>query len=177
MNQRYLHRIKLKEFTAPAWAHGVGAFVEGNILLIGEQASDPKNAPEQQPFCSSKGCSGWLNDLLEAEGIPEEKLFWLNALNNDGSKVELWRYVDSLKPSCIIALGNVASKVCHEQMITHEKCYHPQYWKRFQSQNRYGLIDLLQHRVKNIPGYSGGIESIHLAGINTHADCRVAAVS
>lgn len=150
MHQRYLHRIKLKETTAPAWAHGVGAFIEGNILLIGEQASDPKNAPEQRPFCSSKGCSGWLNSLFETEGFPEERLFWLNALNNDGSKVNLAEYLSVLKPSHVIALGKVAERSCVDQGVTFEKCYHPQYWKRFQSKKRYPLLDLLHQCLREV---------------------------
>ena len=176
MSQGYLRRIKLKEATAPEWAHGVGAFIEGNVLLIGEQASDPKNAPEQQPFCSSKGCSGWLNKLLEVEGIQEEKLFWLNALYNDGTKVMLWHYVDALRPAVVIALGNVASKLCTEQKISHEKCYHPQYWKRIHSKERYALVDLLKRYQESIPDRLQQIE-LNSAAINRHADCRVAAVS
>jgi hypothetical protein len=170
--ERYLRRIKLKEQTAPVWAHGVGAFVTGNILLIGEQASDPTNAPEQQPFCSSKGCSGWLNRLLEQEEIPEERLFWLNALNNDGSRVQLQRYVAELRPSHVVALGSVASKLCQEQNVLHHRFYHPQYWKRFHSKKPYALIEFLR---RNLHPSATGIESI--SGINRNADYRVVAVS
>ena len=141
MGERYLKRIALAEITnAP---YGVGSFTEGVTLLIGEQASDPENAPEQQPFCSDQGCSGWLNKLLEIEDVPEESLFWVNALNNDSSKINLNQLVKELKPKKIIALGNVASTLCSEQGIVAEKCSHPQYWKRFRSKERYPLLDLL----------------------------------
>jgi hypothetical protein len=174
---RYLHRIQLKQATAPEWAFGVGAFIKGNILLVGEQASDPKNAPEQQPFCSSKGCSGWLNRLLEEDGVPEDKLYWLNALNNDGSVVNFRSYLAALEPSTVIALGNVAARVCSEQDIPFVKCYHPQYWKRFHSMKPYPLLDLLQQSLKNIPVGRDGLESFLQADINRHADRRVTAVS
>ena len=174
---RILRRLNLKQDTAPEWAYGAGAFLKGNILLVGEQASDPKNAPEQQPFCSTKGCSGWLNRLLEDHRIPEEKLYWLNALNNDYSVVNLRRYSDELEPSTVIALGNVAARVCAEQKIDFVKCYHPQYWKRFHSKKPYMLMDLLKQSLKNVPATQDGLKSFLQVDINRAADRQVTAVS
>ena len=140
--ERYLRRIALAEETGATL--GVGSFRPGVILIIGEQASDPKNAPEQRPFCCTKGCSGWLNKLLDIEDIQEEKLFWVNALNNDGSEVYLVKLIKNLLPRRVIALGNVAQSICEKQVICFEKCYHPQYWKRFKSKQRYPLLDMLK---------------------------------
>jgi len=145
----YSRRLELaKETSAPI---GVGSFRKGNILLIGEQASDPTTAPEQQPFCSDRGCSGWLNKQLHNEKISEEKLFWVNALNNDGSWVNLRALVGQLQPSAVIALGTVAKKACVEQGIDQYSAYHPQYWKRFKSKFRYPLLDLLHFLTLNVP--------------------------
>lgn len=139
---RYKYRIKLGLNTkAPI---GVGSFAPGSVLLIGEQASDPTTAPEQQPFCSTKGCSGWLNLKLQEAEVPEEKLFWINALNNDGSEVDLQLLVQQLQPSAVIALGGIAQRVCREQGVEFEAQYHPQYWKRFKSKHRYPLLDRLK---------------------------------
>lgn len=143
----YFRRQELAKLTNAPF--GVGAYVKGNILIIGEQASDPTNAPEQEPFCSSKGCSGWLNKLLQAEGIPEEKLFWVNALYNDGTLVDLLALVEQLEPSAVVALGNVAKKSCADHGVQFFSAYHPQYWKRFRSKNRYPLLDLLNLLTKN----------------------------
>lgn len=146
VKERYLKRIQLaKDTNAP---FGVGAFLPGNILIIGEQASDPATAPDQQPFCDNKGCSGWLNKKLEEAGIPEEKLFWVNALNNDDSAVDLKKLVNQLKPSHVISLGGVAHRACIHQKIASSQFYHPQYWKRFQSKLPYDLIDYLQYRLQ-----------------------------
>lgn len=184
MSQRYLRRIELKVKTAPHWAQGVGAFIEGNILLIGERPSFPKGARQSrdmgQPFCSLNGCSGWLNNLLEEEKIPEEKLFWINALYSNGDRVALWPYVEVFRPSYVITLGKVAERQCTEQDVTHENVPHPQYWKRFQSRKRYPLLDLLRRCLINVPDPTSKIEStlsLMSSSINRHADHRVMAVS
>ena len=140
--ERWHYRVDLARQTGAPF--GAGAFKPGNVLLIGEQASDPAAAPEQQPFCSSKGCSGWLNNKLEEEAIPEEKLFWVNALNNDHTPVNLTKLVVDLKPSVVIALGGIAQKQCKVQGVSFQPFYHPQYWKRFKSKHRYALLDKLR---------------------------------
>jgi hypothetical protein len=147
MKSSYLKRLELAILTEAPF--GVGSFTPGNILLVGEQASNPASAPEQQPFCSDQGCSGWLNQRLAAEKIPEEKLFWVNALNNDGSMVDLQRLVEQLKPSAVIALGTVAKRTCERQCVAKIAVYHPQYWKRFRSKERYPLLDILQFLLLN----------------------------
>ena len=140
--ERYLKRIALAEETGAPF--GVGSYTKGVTLIIGEQASDPQNAPEQRPFCCTKGCSGWLNKLLEIEGIDESKLFWVNALNNDGKPVRLDEVVSALRPKKVIALGKVAQNLCSDQYVHCEPCYHPQYWKRFKNKYRYPLLDMLR---------------------------------
>lgn len=121
--------------------------MSGNIVLIGEQASHPEGAPEQLPFCCHKGCSGWINWLLEEEKIPEEWLFWINVYNNDGSVADL-NILNQIEPSLVVALGNHAAQECLKRGFDYIKLPHPQYWKRFKSKERYPLLDLLR---KNIP--------------------------
>jgi hypothetical protein len=111
------------------------------VLLIGEQSACKGL---DRPFCSTRGCSGWLNKQLDLERIPEERLFWLNALDNDDKPIDIKTIYEQLRPSIVIALGNVAKKVCIDQEIPHEFVYHPQYWKRFHSKERYPLFDLLK---------------------------------
>lgn len=81
--------------------------------------------------------------MLEIEGIREEELFWVNAINNDFSILNLVELVRLLQPRKVIALGKIAQKSCSDQGISHVECYHPQYWKRFRNKERYPLLDLL----------------------------------
>lgn len=142
IKERYTKRIKLgTETNAP---YGVGAFLPSNILIIGEKSANPESSANQQPFCDYKGCSGWLNNQLEDAGIPEEKLFWVNAINNDGSSIDLNKLVDDLNPSIVIALGGVAAKLCHQSKVDHHKFYHPQYWKRFGRKQPYEFTTILR---------------------------------
>jgi hypothetical protein len=81
--------------------------------------------------------------LLEIENVKEEELFWVNALNNDFTVLNLVELVRLLQPRKVIALGRVAQKSCEDQGISCIKSYHPQYWKRFRNKERYPLLDLL----------------------------------
>ena len=122
---------------------GMGNFKKGNILIVGEQSAKPPLHPDgQDPFCGMKGSSKWLNLWLTRYLIREEDLFWINALNLDGSKADILKITQKLKPSKIIALGNVASKLCEENNLQHVKVPHPAYWSRFHSKeiHNYPLI-------------------------------------
>jgi hypothetical protein len=144
-HEYWQRRIDLSRQTnAPSY--GVGSFTEGNILLIGERASNPDLDPlvPEHPFCSSVGCSGWLNKKFQEEGIDEDKLFWINAFLKDGTKVEIKSVIDMLKPSAVVSLGVVAKNECIAEGIQCYGSYHPQYWKRFKSKYRYPLLDLLK---------------------------------
>lgn len=137
------HRISLrKDLTKKSKPpFGMGNFKKGNILIIGEQSAKPPLHPiGQDPFCGMKGSSRWLNLQLNENLVDEGELFWINALNLDGSKADVVKIVKLLKPSKIIALGNVASNSCKENNLEHVKIPHPAYWKRFHSKKKYPLI-------------------------------------
>jgi hypothetical protein len=142
--RRVLWRFRLGLKTkAPT---GVGTFEPGVIMLVGEQVSHPNETKYNAPFCSLRGCSGWLNGLLDKAIIDESKLYWVNALDNNGDPVDLCGLVFSLHPKAIISLGRVAQRQLLAQGITgFEHVHHPQYWKRFKSKQPYPLIELLEH--------------------------------
>lgn len=120
---------------------GMGNPRRGNYLIIGEQSAKPPLHPiGQDPFCGLKGSSRWLNQLLEDNNISEEKLFWINALNLDGTEANIMAIVNKIRPSKIIALGNIASKLCEKHNLEHVKIPHPAYWKRFKSKEIYPLL-------------------------------------
>ena len=140
--ERYEQRIKLREDTNAPF--GAGAFIHGNVMIVGEQDSDPSANKHQMPFCTNKGCTGWLNKQLDAANIPEEKLFWVNSLHNDGSEANIDHLVTFMKPSAVLVLGGIARRICRKQGIEFTPFYHPQYWKRFRSREKYALIDKLK---------------------------------
>ena len=131
---------------------GVGSWKPGSALLVGEQSAHPTDSPNQQPFCDLHGCSGWLNSQLELASIPEDRLYWVNALNNDGSAVHLCKLIYDLKPSIVITMGKVAddlwNRTC-DDMFPHTSVPHPQYWKRFRNKDPYPLIDVLKNTLSS----------------------------
>jgi hypothetical protein len=129
---------------------GAGSFTKGSIMLVGEQTSHPERNKYHAPFCSIKACSGWLNSLLEEANIPEDRLFWVNALDNDGTEVNLTRLYEQITPPLVFALGNIAKAQLTKHNLPYIHVPHPQYWKRFKSKEAYLLIPLLTNSLKKI---------------------------
>lgn len=127
---------------------GAGAFRPGSVMIVGEQTSHPEVNKYHAPFCSTKACSGWLNARLEEVEVPEDKLFWVNALDNDGSEVDLLALYNQLKPPAVFALGNIARDQLKKRGIEHVHVPHPQYWKRFKHSQPYPLIEKLAETLK-----------------------------
>ncbi len=118
-----------------------------SILLVGDRPgpSAPKEPHyHHTPFYSTKHCSGWLNNALETEDIPEKKLVWVNSADEGGKPYDI-SMVKHLDPRVIIALGGKAAQWLEKNGITNYiPCKHPQYWKRFHNKERYPLLDLLR---------------------------------
>lgn len=127
-----------------------GCTAPGKVVLVGDRPGPgaPKNASyHHTPFYSTKNSSSWINCLLLKEGIPEEQLMWINAYDKDGVP-NAPTVLFNLSPAAVIALGGNAAKwltgVCGLQPGQFTETYHPQYWKRFRSKDRYPLLDLLK---------------------------------
>lgn len=145
VRSRILTRFRLGLHTgAPI---GAGSFTKGSIMVVGEQTSHPEANKYHAPFCSAQACSGWLNRLLNTADIPEAKLYWVNALDNDGTEVNLGELARAIEPKAIIALGNIARAQLKKHKLDHQHVPHPQYWKRFKSRQVYPLIPLLTQYV------------------------------
>jgi hypothetical protein len=149
VRDRVLRRYRLGLATkAPI---GAGSFTAGSIMLVGEQTSHPEANKYHAPFCSTKACSGWLNALLEEANVPEESLFWVNALDNDGTEVDLGKLASAIEPKVIFALGNIARDQLKKHKLECIHVPHPQYWKRFKNKEPYPLIaQLYVHTAKPI---------------------------
>lgn len=128
---------------------GAGNYVPGvKVFLIGERTSHPEKNKLHAPFCSIKACSGWLNKQLCEADIDEKQLFWVNALDNDGSHVDLGVLHAYLRPTYVFALGKVAEERLTAYNLSYTAFAHPQYWKRFKSKQPYPLIDALRRALK-----------------------------
>lgn len=82
------------------------------VLIVGDRPgpSAPKEPGYHHvPFYSTKHCSGWLNKQLEFEGIPEEKLIWLNSADENGNFYDIG-IIEAMQPDVIIAMGGNAQK-------------------------------------------------------------------
>lgn len=124
---------------------GAGNYIPGiSAFIVGERTSHPEKNKLHAPFCSTKACSGWLNKLLCEADIDERKLFWVNALDNDGTSVDLGALYSYLKPKHVFALGKVAERQLAVYNLPFLAFSHPQYWKRFKSKQAYPLINALK---------------------------------
>jgi hypothetical protein len=140
---RVIARWKLRCRTAKQ-RKGAGNFKPGVVLLVGERTAHPMENRYHAPFCAVTASSGWLNTQLAHSTISEDKLFWINALDNDGTPIDLAQLVLELAPKYIIALGNVARERLSFYKLKHDHVPHPQYWKRFKSKQTYPLINILE---------------------------------
>ena len=130
-----------------------------SILIVGDRPgpSAPKEPHyHHTPFYSTKHCSGWLNTALEVEKIPEKALVWINSADENGKDYDI-DIATNVGARKIIALGAKAAKWLDKNgVIDFVETYHPQYWKRFHSKERYPLLDLILNCGRSIipPGAS-----------------------
>lgn len=127
---------------------GAGEFRQGNILIVGEKISDKDEYQQVKrvgPFIMRGGCSEWLAEQMDEVGVPEQGLYWINALDNHERPTPAYPWIDDLQPRLVVALGGVAKMWCQvNQLKNIEHFPHPQWWKRFKHHQRYPLVDLLK---------------------------------
>lgn len=123
---------------------GTGSWRPGGALLVGDRPN-PRSAGAgfpPWPFASQlrEGCSAWLSEHLEAAGVPEARLYWVNAYarsgESNGSLAELAR---RLQPRVVVALGKHAADALAREGVANVQVHHPQHWKRFHAHHRYVL--------------------------------------
>lgn len=124
---------------------GIGKRSGNPILIIGERANDSLDLP----FVTfrKKGCSHWLTDQINGNGISETHLCWANAENRRGSSnyQAIKDLIDEVEPLAICALGKTARELAswfdHSNVVGFE---HPEYHRRFKSKTVYPLITYLK---------------------------------
>lgn len=114
------------ERNRPAPAPGIGRWGSDSALLVGDRVS--QYGWPDLPFVSFKkyGCSAWLAERLEAWGVGEDKLYWLNAFEQTP---EALGWGDA--PKKIVTLGNNAAQWAERAGLTYMQAVHPQAHKRF----------------------------------------------
>lgn len=143
LQKRLVDRIVLSANIPVEFDNCAGNLETAEFVLVGERPANESKNERYYPFCDIAGCSGWLNLLLDKEKIPEEKLFWINAVHLDGSQND-HTLLDLLEGRQIICLGRVAERWVKQAGKKYVQVPHPQYWKRFKSKEKYPLLELLK---------------------------------
>jgi len=135
------HHLSLSDVDRELPSNGlIGNRDAPRVVLLGDRS----NGEQDLPFVSQRGCSPWLTEQLEQAGVPETDLAWLNVRTPDGTfKDENALAVGQVLDAELVALGSVARAWCEHHGLVHRSVPHPQYWKRFNHQRTYPLLDIL----------------------------------
>lgn len=133
-----------------AWP-GLGTLLPGSALVVGDRPGAGWSGRLNWPFISGHrgGCSAWLAEQLEAGGVPETRLRWVNATTQDGTPTEA-AWIAELQPRLVVALGRNALRWCQDHLLVRyyagevHEVHHPQHWKRFHAGHAYHLVKVLQ---------------------------------
>lgn len=148
---RLIHRVSLSVRTIPRKFNNCAGNFDNNknnviIAIIGEQPASESPLQKSYPFLNISGSSGWLNSQLNKSKAREDCLFWVNALNLDGTENDP-EIINQLKPKYVVCLGKIAEEWAKKNGWEFVSFPHPQYWKRFKSKLPYPLIDYLNNCV------------------------------
>lgn len=117
------------------------------VLLVGEQVN-PRVQELDLPFMDGGGSSAYLDEALQLAGFKEEELAFCNAGNLKGYRNPLndWLHRFQVIPR-VVALGDIASKACCNEGVTHQKVPHPQFMKRFNHKKLQEYADMIKEAV------------------------------
>lgn len=128
----------------PNFGPGIGHFMPGNTLVVGDEPSHrghPSAAGLVFVSDHNGGCSTWLTAQLIAWDVKETHLYWVNAYGWDGERTPD-DFLLRLKPQRVIALGKRAQRWCLDAGVVSVHVPHPQYWKRFHAREEYQDLKL-----------------------------------
>lgn len=115
------------------------------VVLLGDRPAvrSLEQAVFAVPFVSftGPGCSTWLAEQLNAEGIAEHALIWFNAYGAEGRALSPSKLPVGIP---VVALGNQAANWCVEHEVPCRLVPHPQAHKRFAFNEPYPLIKILK---------------------------------
>lgn len=127
---------------------GVGSWRARAALVVGDRPNPRSSGTSFPgwPFISQlrEGCSAWLSGQLEEAGVPERRLYWINAHTREGApEPGLRALYEGSRWAGVVTLGGRASRTLTELGVPHEQVHHPQHWKRFHFHQRYMLGKVL----------------------------------
>jgi len=128
--------IRYLSLSLPA---GVIGSPEARFLFVGEQSDEPRDLAFYS--ASSSRSAHFLNIAIWEAGYKEHEIAFTNALRFDGSTRNIRDIYDG---RIVIALGNVAGKICSAQGVPYLAAPHPQFVRRFKSKNRKRYVEMLR---------------------------------
>lgn len=125
---------------------GIGMYRTSSIVLVGEQVN-PNVDTNDWPFVAEDGSSYWLTQQLEELGVPENKLYWVNAIGREGFETPPF-FLENLRPYKVITLGKTAELWAKRNKIEQwtkavRSISHPAYHKRFKANETYQLEEAI----------------------------------
>lgn len=117
--------------------------LNASVVLVGEAFGERKDGDPlfQWPFAgfNRSGCAWWLTAQLEAFGLSERDILWVNQDQLTPALVKLFN-----PGAHVVALGTPAANKLERLGVPHAAVSHPQYWKRFYARQPYPLIKFLR---------------------------------
>jgi hypothetical protein len=124
---------------------GMGGNLLAPVALVGDELGPMRNEDlaMRVPFgsFSGAGCSRWLTQQLQLNGIREDQLLWVSADNPQFQDIATeWL----MHKSAVYALGKQASQRLYEAGISHVEVEHPRNAKRVCHRRAYELPRLIK---------------------------------
>lgn len=140
-----LTRLDRAILTAENPAPGAGCYSSARWALIGDTIGAGYDYGPQPPFSVVDGaeCSCWLASQLEAWGVPETDLYWINHHEASAMSPNVANWLNARFGDHIVAFGKSAETWCEAAGVaSYTVIHHPQYWKRFHSNETYVLKEI-----------------------------------
>lgn len=129
---------------------GIGSFRAGNVLVVGERDAGryettplAAKAPPMVFVSDVKSTTSyWLNERLCEWSVPEQKLYWINALTHDGADTP-YTFLPQLKPRAIVCIGQAAERWASplkEEFTVYDGLPDPEYWRAHHKPEHYYLL-------------------------------------
>jgi hypothetical protein len=121
------------------YCHGIGSIFGNKMVVVGEAVN--KNTTWLGLPFDNGGSSEFLYSCMREAQVPEPRVYLCNAKD---LTVEEAMFIRQGETEPWLALGDVAHKVLNELSISHSHIPHPQYWKRFKSNQRAEYVAVLK---------------------------------
>jgi thymidylate kinase len=137
-----IEAARLQAITASTVCTGIGTILGPKIVFVGEKLND-KVTWLGLPFDNGSS-SQYLLECMRKANIDEKQVYLVNANTLTSEEVLFLRFNGCAR---FIALGNVASRRLLELGVIHAGLPHPQYWKRFKSNDKAAYIEAFKQGI------------------------------